>query len=302
MSWRKHIPWRGHLPALLIGAQIALLGHAVQQGSRPTWLWSLALAAGINLVAWLLYLRHSRAILDTPTSRIASAAQGYVELMGTAQPHGDTQPLSPLTQLPCLWYRYGVETREQGKWRFSEAAESDQPFALDDGSGRCTLDPAGAQIHSRHTEVRQVGDERITESILLKGDALYAIGAFASTRGADQDLDARRDVGNLLAAWKDDQAELRRRFDLDGDGELDAREWALAQRAARREVARQHGQARSQPARHHMGKPGGGRLYLITNHPPEAMGRRYARLALLHLTLLIAAFAAMGWALNLPRP
>lgn len=296
-AWRSRLPAR--LPGLLLVGQLALLGFAAQEGTRAAWLWALTSACGANLIVWLLYLRHSRAILDTPTSRIASAAQGYVELVGTAQPHGGDQPLSPLTQLPCLWYRYGVERREEGKWRYEDGAESDQPFELDDGSGRCVLDPAGAHIHSRHQEVRHEGDRRYTESVLLKGDPLYAIGEFGSTRGADQVLDARQDLGELLSDWKYDQAELHRRFDLDGDGALSAREWALAKLAARREVARRHQAIRLQPVRHHMKRPGGGGLYLITNHPPEAMGRRYARLAWLHLALLLAACAGLGWAVSL---
>ncbi len=292
-------PWRAYLPGILAVVQVGLLALAAREGSRGAWLGALSLVALINLVAWLLALRNSRAITDTPTSHVASAAQGYVELIGTARPNDGVELASPLTQLPCIWYRYGVEEREQGKWRFVRAMESDQPFVLEDRSGRCTLDPSGAQIYTRHKEVRQEEDMRYTEHLLLKGDALYAIGEFRSTRGADREFDDRRDVGDLLGAWKEDQAELRRRFDLDGNGEIDVREWALAQLAARREVERQRDRIRSESARNYMGKPAGGRLYLITNQPPEAMDRRFSRLALLHLVLLVVALLAMGWAMKL---
>jgi hypothetical protein len=51
-------------------------------------------------ISWMA-LRKARSIEDTPTSKISSAAQGYVELIGSAK--ADQALLSaPLTNTPCL--------------------------------------------------------------------------------------------------------------------------------------------------------------------------------------------------------
>src|SRR5690554_6778645 len=67
---------------------------------------------------WLSISRWSRIrhLLDTPTSRIRSAAQGYVELVGVLR-SGPVENLSaPLTGEPCLWWRYRIEEyRSNGK-------------------------------------------------------------------------------------------------------------------------------------------------------------------------------------------
>lgn len=232
----------------------------------------------------------------TPSSRTAAAAQGDVELIGTGRPLAETQLLTPNSRLPCLWYRYTVERRENKRWRQVDAGESDLPFLLDDGSGHCELDPRGAEILTSHHETRSEGDIRIHESLLLAGDRLYALGHFASVNGAQASLDQRLDVADLLTEWKRDQPELRQRFDLDGNGEIEAHEWTLARLAAEREIARQHQAIRARPMTHTLSQPDAGRPYLISNRPPRHLGQRYAWLAALHLALLAGMLAGIGWA------
>jgi hypothetical protein len=290
--------WRtDSLPFFL---QVVPFGIAAQSDSSQLWLAAFSLAVLINLWAWLLVLGRRRAIMDTPTSRVASAAQGYVELMGAGQPLSDTQLVSPMTQLPCLWYRYTVEERNNNEWKQTDHGESDLPFILDDGSGPCEIDPRGAEIHTTHKETRTLGDRRTTEYILLKDDRLYALGEFNSDNGEHAVLDRRRDVGELLGEWKTDQADLHRRFDLDRNGGIDEKEWELARRAAEREVEQRHREIRTRPMRHFLAKPRWGKPYLISNHPPDKLGRRYGWLGAVHLILLGGALVGAGWALNLP--
>ena len=59
----------GHLVLLLVGFQI---------GSIEAWPYILGLICAISFFAWTSNQRRSRLILDTPTSKITSAAQGYV--------------------------------------------------------------------------------------------------------------------------------------------------------------------------------------------------------------------------------
>ncbi|HET7775158.1 MAG TPA: hypothetical protein VFK74_02240, partial [Azospira sp.] len=231
------------------GAQLALLAIGAQTESRAGWLATLALMAAISLIAWAGAVKRRRAIADTPTSRIASAAQGYVELQGTGRPLEGLPLVSPLTALPCLWYRYTTEEKDSdNKWKVVDQGESEASFLLDDDSGICVVDPVGGEIYSQHREQWTRGDSRHTEWKLIKGDPIYALGEFRTLAGGDGLLDPAEELKLLLAEWKKNPAELHRRFDLNGDGQLDQDEWLLVRQAARREVEKLHQQARAQPS------------------------------------------------------
>ncbi len=95
-------------------------------------------------------LHSARIIEDTPTSKIRSAHQGYVELIGFAKTGATELLLSGLSQTPCLWYRYNIERYESsGKnshWRSVERKTSEQPFILNDGTGDCIVYPDRAEM------------------------------------------------------------------------------------------------------------------------------------------------------------
>ncbi len=278
------------------GAQLLLLLVGAKLESRAGWLACVALMAAISLVAWLSTLRRRRAIADTPTSRIASAAQGYVELRGTGRPLDEPPLLSHLTSLPCLWYRYQVEEKSGSeKWHTVSSGESDVALILEDGSGRCLIDVDGAEILTRHKESWARDDRRYTEWKLLINDPLYALGEFRSIGGATLELDAGSDIKTLLAGWKNDQPTLLKRFDLNADGAIDINEWSLARRAARREVEKQHRQARQEADLHTLRSPNNGQLYLISNLDPDKIARRYLWWAIFHLAVFFAALGTLPW-------
>ena len=278
------------------GAQLLLLLVGAKLESRAGWLACVALMAAISLVAWLSTLRRRRAIADTPTSRIASAAQGYVELRGTGRPLDEPPLLSHLTSLPCLWYRYQVEEKSGSeKWHTVSSGESDVALILEDGSGRCLIDVDGAEILTRHKESWARDDRRYTEWKLLINDPLYALGEFRSIGGATLELDAGSDIKTLLAGWKNDQPTLLKRFDLNADGAIDINEWSLARRAARREVEKQHRQARQEADLHTLRSPNNGQLDLISNLDPDKIARRYLWWAIFHLAVFFAALGARPW-------
>src|SRR3989338_5008565 len=129
------------------GAQLLLLFAGIYLGSREGWLGCLSVMALVSFFAWLSALKRLRAIRGTPTSRVASAAQGYVELIGRGQPFGDMPLISKLRQLHCLWYRYKVEQRgSKDKWQNIESGESRDSFLLRDNTGDCVVDPEHAEI------------------------------------------------------------------------------------------------------------------------------------------------------------
>ena len=280
------------LPVLQFGLVLAAL-H-VDQGAGSLVALVLLLATG--LLGWLSALRHARLIDDTPTSRIASAAQGYAELRGRGQPLGGTPLLSPVNGLPVLWYRLLIERKQRdGKWRPVSNDESEASFLLDDGSGSCVIDPDGAEMLVRRRDVTLRDDLRYTQWSLIRHDRLYVLGDFATLGSVDADFDLAAQVRDLLAEWKADHPALLARFDLDGNGELDLREWELARAQARREVRRRQAALLSAPELHVMRQPQDRRLYLISDLDPARIARNYRRLAAFHAAVFLGAAAATAW-------
>ena len=292
MSW--HLSFGRGLGSLHAGiafVQFMLLVGSWHLGRRETWLGALGGVALLALLGWVLALRRRHAITGMATSRIASAAQGYVELHGIGKPL-DLNPLqSPLSGGACLWYRYQVERKgSDDKWELVEQAQSQASFVLDDGSGQCLVDPDGAEIVTRHCRRWSTGDYRYVEWTLRQQDSIYVLGNFL-TRHPHQGLDAGAEVRDVLAGWKQDRPGLLKRFDLDRDGEISEREWELARRLARGEVEKKHRELRRQPELHLVeGAPSS--LYLISNHEPGQLARRFLWMALGQLTVF---FAALGW-------
>ncbi len=116
----------------------------------------LFIAASLGLCAWAGWqfvhrLARARLLGDVPTSRIRSAAQGFVELYGVLEegPEGPLQ--APLTGKPCLWWRYRIEVEEKRSgrekaWRTVDKGASESPFGLRDATDACLVDPRGAEV------------------------------------------------------------------------------------------------------------------------------------------------------------
>jgi hypothetical protein len=279
------------------GAQVVLAGLALSSDTPMGMLAGSGLLAGMSLLTWTSALRRQRAIDDTATSRIASAAQGYVELVGRGKPLDGLPLVSPLTGLPCLWYRYRIERRQDNKWVRDEAGESDASFIIDDGSDQCVVDPEGAEIHVQRRDTWIRGDRRYSQWLLIERDTIYAIGEFVTKGSLDLPLDRDADVKARLADWKQDPKRLLDRFDLDRNGQLDLREWELARQQARREVTGMHRELRAQADVSVMRLPADGQLYLISNLAPEKLARRYRFWSWVHLAFFFFGLAALayGW-------
>jgi hypothetical protein len=280
----------GHLVLLFVGFQI---------DSREAWPIILGLISVISFFAWIGNQRRSRLILDTPTSRIASAAQGYVEVTGRAKQAHDTPLLSKLTLLPCVWYRYIIEQERSDNKGYDivEQGASDDTILIDDGSGQCFIDPDYAEVITSHKQVWKKGDCRYTEYLLSPLDTLYAVGEFTTLGGANSPLDVKGDLNALLSEWKRDKVQLNARFDLNKDGQIDPREWELAVLAAKREVAKQHGEIRLKDGVHLMSKPKDGRLFLLSNLPEENLARKYVLWGGFHLLMFLGSIGGVAYLL-----
>ncbi len=284
LRWLRSQSNDGLLFAVYTGAAAV----ALHFGPGPQRLGALGAICGVGVLAWAAALRRARAIADIATSRIASAAQGYVELQGRA----DISALiySPLSNTPCIWYRYRVYERERGDdWKEIERGTSSATFDLHDGSGTCTVDPEHAEIMGAESTTRQNGDTKEEEEILHAGRNLYVLGEFSTLGGANSDLSLRDDVNTLLTTWKQDQAALHRRFDLNRDGEIDLQEWELARRLATRTVEQEHRAIRARPGVHVVRAPQDGRLFLLSPLPPQRLRQRYLLWSVLHLAVCLGA-------------
>src|SRR3569623_1686674 len=218
----------------------------------------IAVAVGAFIAAFVS-LRRARLIEDTPTSRIRSAAQGYVELEGEAVMMEGVPIIAPLTLLPCAWFRYRVEERVENnrgdaRWRTLRRGTSDGIFVLRDDTGDCVVDPDGATVTPSARDVwygdtptppplhrnifiwRHSGRYRYREERIHAGDYLYAIGEFRCTGGAEGPAHADA-LRALLAEWKRNRSALLARFDDNRDGAIDVDEWERARRVAEQEVA-----------------------------------------------------------------
>jgi len=278
--------------AALGGLVVALLQgpHAAQ----PALCGVMVAAAAFG---WLRSAHHSRLILDTPTSRVASAAQGYTELFGRGLPLDGTPLYSPLTGLPVLWYRLLVEERNGSDWVRQDEDESEASFLLDDGSGVCAIDPEGAEMLVNRKDVQLRGDRRLTQWCLIKHDDIYVLGDFVTLGSIDPDRDSARQVRELLAEWKADPAQLLRRFDADGDGEIDVQEWEAARAEAKQEVDRRQREIDAAPEAHLVRRPSGRRLYLISDLDPKRLARRYRIWGWIFFAAMLASLAGLAWQL-----
>ncbi len=250
--------------------------------------------ACFSLGAWLVAHRRHRTTTDLPTSNIASAVQGYVELNGRAQEHPSAPLLSRIRGLPCVWYRYVVQERQNDKWTTVQQDTSDGTFLLRDATGDCIVDPDHADILTSHSDVKTVGDRRLMEFLLLPKDRLYALGQFKTLNPIDTRLDPREDLGNLLAEWKKNKPTLLQRFDLNRDGEIDEREWQLTRAEAKREVEKQHRDLRAQPGFHVLHAPSDGRRFLITNRDPDAMAKSLQLWSWFFMGLFVVSLGYFG--------
>jgi len=228
------------------------------------------LAAGCVYSSWRTWrnVSHIRLIEDTPTAKIRSAPQGYVELEGAGKLMDGPPIIAKLSGLPCVWYRYKIEEQvkthykghTQTRWQVVEKDESTETFWLEDETGRVVIDPEGADVTPRHKDrwrsgsslggiARQPagaarffatnvghGKYRLTEERINNGERLYALGLLKSVSSYTSRPTVDEDVRGLLRDWKQDQSTLLHRFDLNKDGNIDEIEWRLARAQARRET------------------------------------------------------------------
>lgn len=258
-------------------------------GARSTVTGLAFAAAGLSLWAWTRSRKHYRQIADIPTAKLSTAPQGYVEVTGTGGIHPDYPVVSPLTGLPCLWFEFTVWRIDGNRSRVISSGISTLPFSLSDGKGRALVIPEAARVITRHSRSWRSGDEKYHERVLLSHEALYVLGDHVNSlrENGGSPLDKQRNA--LLAEWKQDQESLKKRFDSNRDGLIDAVEWETARLAA--ETQALLGKAPDEPDEQYLRKPPDGRPFLISNYSAQQLAGRFRRWSWLHLGIFFAALA-----------
>jgi len=286
--------------------------------SPEFWFFITFTAGGGAAGLWfgLRWWHWARLIEDTPTSQIRSAAQGLVELEGTARAMPGLPIRAPLSRRDCVWWKFTVEKKggnQRNGWTSIQEGISDGLFHLQDATGTCIVDPEGARVLPSQsntwygsTPLPEAGPParrglhlfgrkyRYTETRLHDGDPLYAIGWFATERGAGQ-ASLSHEVALLLREWKRDHPSLLERFDENGDGELGLAEWERAREAAHADVKSNLRAESVQPGVHVLRKPDRKHPLLLAACRQGKLANRYRIRALVGLTAFVAAAGLLGY-------
>ena len=287
------------------------------------WLLVLFMAGSAigGFVAAFYFFMRKRIMEDMPTSKIRSAAQGYVELNGVGRLLEGPPIIAPLTGITCTWFSFKVEEkRRSGKntnWSTIRNGRSDELFLLVDDTGECVIDPDGARVTCAEKDVWYGSSEqpargpksgsvlsggryRYTEERLHPAEHLYAIGLFNTVGGAGDVYDPSSDVRELLKQWKQDSQAMLEKFDTNRDGEIDMQEWQAVREAALKQVMSQHSERKTETPVHMLGRTRDKRRpFIVSAIPQESLVRRFQLYAAGSLVVFFLCGAMSTWLINL---
>ena len=242
-----------------------MINNWITQLNRPetlTLLFVIALGCVVLLYTAFKYQRQYRFMSATATSRVRSAAQGYVELKGLGEWIKGDVIKSPFSDARCIWYHCRIEKKQKSGRRVSwiniNDEVSDELFSLVDETGSCIIDPEGAQVieeskdiwygwdendclRSTSTQnplwsVLKTGNYRFMERLIRPATAIYAIGEFRSHDPIPPSQAISKMTDELLMQWKLHPGKYLTRFDMDSNRKIDSEEWKQVKNAARKEV------------------------------------------------------------------
>ena len=250
--------------------------------------------------------KKARYVLDTPTSKIRSAAQGYVEFYGQLS-EGAGVLTAPLSAQPCVWWSLRIEEqvrndKDRTRWQRVESGSSSELLCLNDGTADCWIDPAGAQViaktrvigygAARRPRPEQFGKSvlgpmsrgvkryRYTEQRLHAAEPLYAIGDFFTLGGGQAEFDLQAAENQLISKWKTDFADLLQRFDGDQDGRLNEQEWQQVRSSARQLAEQSHRERSIQSPQYYLRKPQEKQPFVLSSYAEKDIAKRFKRQAL----------------------
>jgi hypothetical protein len=268
----------------------------LESHERLTFFVLLSLATLASMFYLFIFIRHGRIILDTPTSKVRSASQGFVELVGKARSLDDSPLRSPGSFTQCVWYDLLIEELNGSKWAAVEKDASIYSFYVDDGTGICAVDPQLGEVKTKVKKVWKKGKLRYTERLILEGEVILCLGQFESEQGASKTEIAKVGARLLLAQWKQDRDNLLQRFDANSDGEIDMDEWNQARQAATQQATNEIDDDYEPSSHNCLVKPfDRGHPYLITTFSQEELTKKFK----LKAFGLCAAFLASSTCMTL---
>ena len=266
-----------------------------------------------------------RSMDATATSKIRSAAQGYVELKGLAELLPNDVIVSPFSNSRCVWYHCTIDRQHRsGKrttWSNILDICSEDLFRLVDDTGDCIVDPDYAHVvpetrktwYGHNTEAQHRppaktqrfsmgGHEyRFRESLIRPATQIYALGWFRTVYNnpAEEYIDKR--VEERVAEWRLQPQKYLRQFDYDADGTIRKDEWQNIYAEARRQVQRDIADE-SKPQHVLASAEDKARPFILSALPEESLVRRKKWLshgavaaAFLIFTTLVLMYSARPW-------
>ena len=267
-----------------------------------------------GLLAAALYffwrsLHQGRLMEDMPTSLIRSAAQGYVELDGRARMMKGDPILAPLSRQRCVWWEYKItETRRDSQGRVSrrviqkQAAEmlgEDGARILHSHRHRWSGSHRWPQAGYKHGVLSLFGRYHYEERLIKVNDPLFCIGYFRTQSAVQGHFDQKAELNELLREWKQDQALLEQRFDVNKDGRIDAKEWEAARRVALKQLRREQFEQQMPQGLHVLSRPVDKRPYIISGISQDKLILRSRLMCFAALVSFLGTIGFLVWALNL---
>jgi len=298
-----------------ITSNIQLMG----QGGFALLALVLTALTGVGFFLWKKSFQHARVMEDMPTSKVRSAAQGFVELAGSQHEIDDIPLFAPLTGASCTWWSFKVEKKvksgKQTSWHTVEKDTSVGFFRLRDETGEILVNPLGADVTPSVKNVwygnarRPTGGVtgfgsafgrryRYTERLMRSGEPIYALGHFETWSNVTGSKEREERRAKILAEWKANPAELVRRFDEDGDGRVDMAEWDRAREAAEALVEEHVAKDAMNPDVDVLMRGKEGNPFIISTKSQSELTALYRWKALGGLILFLVGGAALGVSLT----
>ena len=260
--------------------RLRLLGYAVAM--------VLAIWAALNAK------RFRQFILDTPRSKIGSAAQGFVELQGKCEFYGNRVTQGFMHGPPCVWHRYTVGCVEN---ETSQSGQSDLPFVIRDETGTCVVNPDGAKIISSGRRSWSEGGKYYRTHYIRHGAQLYVFGEMRTNGCSVTSYNERSELAGILKTWKQDQPWLLEEFDADKNGEIDSDEWDNARTRAEKIARDKFEVKREDRVENSIRKPSNGLPMLISDQHPDTLAKKFLLLG--YFNLVVASFCFVVFCLKL---
>lgn len=293
---------------------ISVQGGAPLHDNQLVFLIAACLVALICLWFVFHYLRRARLIEDIPTSRIRSAAQGYAEIVGTVSPARNKELAAPLSGHSCVWYSYKVQRLQKSgrsnHWKTVEEGTSNQYFVIQDDTDACIVHPEGAEVMTAHSRTWYGNTPRPgqadTRNILLRvlssrryryieklihvHDIIYALGSFGTSGGGRNIPDTHQMTGQVIREWRQNYNEILKRFDQDGNGEIDLQEWEAVREAARQEAEMRRQEMARLPTAHALSRTSDKHHpFIISTFSQKTLAKKFRCYALLNLAGVTAS-------------